>query len=53
MTRNILLLTLGALFLAGWAWARAAEMLNHSADARLQEMQDASCPPSSDPSGAG
>ena len=53
MMRNVLLLLLGALFLAGWMWARAAEMLNHGADAHLQEMQNASCPASSDPSGGG
>ena len=53
MIRITLLIATGALVLGGWAWARAQEMLNHSTDVQLQEMQSGSCNPSSDPSGAG
>jgi hypothetical protein len=53
MIRITLLVFIGALVLCGWAWAREQEMLNHNADVQLQEMQSASCNPSSDPSGAG
>jgi hypothetical protein len=53
MIRITLLMLIGALVLGGWAWAREQEMLNHSTDVQLQEMQSASCNPSSDPSGAG
>jgi hypothetical protein len=53
MIRITLLIVIGALVLGGWAWAREQEMLNHSSDVQMQEMQDASCDPSSNPSGAG
>jgi hypothetical protein len=53
MIRITLLILIGALVLGGWAWAREQEMLNHNADVQMQEMQSASCNPSSDPSGAG
>ncbi len=53
MIRITLLVVVGALVLGGWARAREQEILNHSGDAQMQEMQSASCDPSSDPSGAG
>jgi hypothetical protein len=53
MIRITLLIIVGALVASGWAWARQQEMLNHSADVQMQEMQSASCPPSSNPSGGG
>ncbi len=53
MFRITLLVAIAALVLGGWAWAREQEILNHPRDAQMQEMQDASCDPSSDPSGAG
>ena len=53
MKRIILLAVIGALTLGGWAWAREQEMLNHSVDVHMEEMQSASCPPSSNPSGGG
>jgi hypothetical protein len=53
MIRTTLLVVIGVLVLSGWARAREQEMLNHSADVNMQEMQDASCTPSSDPTGAG
>ena len=53
MIRITLLVLIGAVVLGEWAWAREQEMLNHSTDVQLQEMQSASCNPSSDPSGAG
>jgi len=53
MIRNTLLVIFAALILVGWAWAREQEMLNHSADVHMEEMQSASCPPSSNPPGGG
>jgi len=53
MIRITLLAFMGTLVLAGWAWAREQETLNHSTDVQMQEMQSASCDPSLDPSGAG
>ncbi len=53
MIRITLLVIIGALVLGGWARAREQEMLNHPANVKMQEMEDASCDPSSDPSGAG
>lgn len=53
MIRIVLLVLAAALMWGGWAWAREQEMLNHGATVRLQEMQDASCDPSSNPSGGG
>jgi len=53
MIRITLLMAIAALVLSGWARARQQEMLNHSRDVQMQEMQDASCDPSSGPSGAG
>ncbi len=52
MNRITLLIIIGTLVVGGWAWAREQELLNHAANARLQEMEDASCDPSSD-NGAG
>jgi len=52
MNRTTLLIIIGALVLGGWAWAREQEMLNHATNAKVQEMEDASCNPSSD-QGAG
>jgi hypothetical protein len=51
MIRITLLVLIGALVLGGWAMAREREMLNHHDDVQMQEMQEASCTPSSDPSG--
>jgi len=53
MKRIMLLAILGVLTLGGWAWSREQEMINHSMDVHMEEMQDASCPPSSDPPGGG
>jgi hypothetical protein len=47
MKQIILLSIIGTLTAGGWAWARQQEMLDHPGQIRLQEMQDASCPPSS------
>ena len=53
MIRITLLAVIASLVLGGWAWAREQELLNHSSNVQMQEMQDASCDPSSSPSGAG
>ena len=53
MIRITLLVVIGALVLSGWARAREQEMLNHPHDVKMQQMEDSSCDPSSDPSGAG
>ena len=53
MIRITLLIVCAALLLSGWAWARQQEMLNHPHDVQMQEMESASCDPSSSPSGAG
>jgi hypothetical protein len=53
MKRIMMLAVIGTLTLVGWAWAREQEMLNHSADVQMEEMQNASCPPSSNPPGGG
>ena len=53
MKRIIMLAVIGTLTCGGWGWARQQEMLNHSADIHMEEMQSASCPPSSNPSGGG
>ena len=53
MIRSVLLVVIGTAVLGGWAWAREQEMLNHSGDVQMQEMQSASCGPSSGSSGAG
>jgi hypothetical protein len=53
MNRIILLVIIASATWIGWAWAREQEMLNHPADIHMEEMQDASCPPSSNPSGGG
>jgi hypothetical protein len=51
MKRLFLLAVIGCLTLGGWAFARQQEMLNHSDDVRMEKMQNASCPPSSNPGG--
>ena len=53
MIRITLLVVIAGLVLGGWARAREEEILNHTGDAQMQEMQSASCDPSSNPSGAG
>ena len=53
MHRIILLVVMAALMWGGWAWAREQQMLNHNADVHMQQMQDASCGPSSSSSGGG
>jgi hypothetical protein len=53
MKQIILLVVVTSALWLGWAWAREQEMLNHSADVHMQEMQSAPCPPSSNPSGGG
>jgi hypothetical protein len=53
MKRIILLAVAGCLTLGGWGWAQQQELLNHGEDIHLEQMQDASCGPSSNPSGAG
>jgi hypothetical protein len=53
MQRIILLTLIGTLIAGAWAWAKEQQMLNHPADLQMQQMQDASCPPSSNPSGGG
>jgi len=53
MKRIILLAIIGCLTLGGWAWAQQQELLNHTSDIHMQKMDDASCDPSSNPSGAG
>jgi hypothetical protein len=51
MKRFILLAVAGCLTLGGWAVAQQQELLDHPADIHMQKMQDASCPPSSNPGG--
>jgi hypothetical protein len=53
MIRITLLVIIGALVISGWAWAREQETLNHPRDVQMQQMEDASCDPSSSSSGAG
>jgi hypothetical protein len=53
MMRIVLLMAIGALISGGWVWARGQEMLDHSGDVKMEEMQSASCPPSSNPQGNG
>ena len=53
MIQKLLLTVASALLLGGWVLAQQQQISNHGASARLQEMEDASCPPSSDPSGGG
>jgi hypothetical protein len=53
MKRIIVLVTFGTLCLGGWAWAQQEEMLKHSADVQMEEMDSASCPASSSSSGGG
>ncbi len=53
MIRITLLVAIGSIVFAGWAWAREQEMLKHAVNVEMQEMQDASCDPSSTSSGAG
>ncbi len=53
MTRIILLTITAALIWTSWAFARQQELLNHGASIHMQEMEDASCDPSSGPSGGG
>jgi len=51
MKRLILLAVIGGLTLGGWAFARQQELINHPDDVRMEKMQNASCPPSSNPGG--
>ena len=53
MKRIVLLAVMGCLTLGGWAWAQQQELLNHSEDIHMEQMQAGSCPPSSNPSGGG
>ena len=53
MIRITLLVVIGAVFCAGWAWAREQELLNHPASVQMQEFQAADCTPSSNPPGGG
>ncbi len=53
MIRTTILIVTTALLIAGWASARQQELLNHSQDVQMQEMQSTSCSASSSSSGAG
>ncbi len=53
MIRVTLLVVIGTMLWAGWAWAREQETLNHPASVRMQEMEVAQCTPSSNPPGGG
>jgi hypothetical protein len=53
MIRTTLLIVTTALLITGWASARQQELLNHSQDVQIQEMEDAYCTTTSSSSGAG
>jgi len=53
MRRIVLLAIMGFITLGGWALAQQQELRDNLGDTHMQLMQDASCTPSSNPSGGG